>query len=255
MKRGSSRRLIALPIRRSAVAAMTPSLLPGGHLLGRPLDRLDDVVVAGAPAEVAFQLVTDLLLARRRVALQHLAGGHDHARRAEAALQTVLLPEALLDGMQLTVLGQALDRGDLGAVGLHGEQGARLHRLAVHEDGAGAALAGVAADVGACQPDRLADVVDEQQARLHFVTLRLAIDRRLDWEFHARPPDRRLGGGTPCGDEAYARQAVTVNANSARSEATSLAAPAGRRRAPGRAPRAPAGPSRGRCARRRRTPA
>src|SRR5438105_3612238 len=32
-----------------------PSLLRG-HVLGRPLDRLHDVVIAGAPAEIAFQL-------------------------------------------------------------------------------------------------------------------------------------------------------------------------------------------------------
>src|SRR5438445_10149984 len=107
MNRGSSRRLIDLPIRRSmvAVAMALPSLLPG-HLLGRPLDRLHDVVVAGAPAEVAFELVADLLFGRLWIALQHLMGGQDHAGRAEAALQAVLFPEAVLGRRNAAALGQ-----------------------------------------------------------------------------------------------------------------------------------------------------
>ena len=60
---------------------------------------------------------------------QQRAAGHHHARRAEAALQAVLLPEALLERVQLAVLLQALDGRDLAAVGLHREHGARLDRL------------------------------------------------------------------------------------------------------------------------------
>ena len=41
-----------------------------------------------------------------------------------------------------------------------------LDRLSVHEDGAGAAVAGVAADVRAGEVDHVADEVDEQLARL-----------------------------------------------------------------------------------------
>src|SRR5262249_38719700 len=144
----------------------------------------DDVVVARAPAQVAFQLVADLVLGRLGVALEDLARGHDHAGRAEPALQPVLLPEALLDGMELTILGEALDGGDVRAVRLHGEERARLHRLAIHEDRAGAALARVAADVRSGQPDRLANVVDEKETGLDFVAVSLAVDRHFDWQFH-----------------------------------------------------------------------
>src|SRR5712691_1702503 len=185
MKRGSSRRLIDLPNSRSAAAgAIGVPLLPGRHVLSGPLDRLDDVVITRAPAEVALELVPDLLLARVRIALEHLVRRHDHARRAEAALEPVLLPEPLLDGVELAVLGEALDGGDGGAVSLHGEERARLHRHAFHEDDAGAALARVAADVGARQTDDFSDVVDEKQSWLDFVAVRLAVDGDLDWQFH-----------------------------------------------------------------------
>ena len=38
---------------------------------------------------------------------------HDHAGRAEPALEALRLDELLLHGMQLAVLGQPLDRRDL----------------------------------------------------------------------------------------------------------------------------------------------
>src|SRR6266850_2929 len=92
MNRGSSRRLLAFPNSRPSVTvAIAAPLLLRRHVLGRPLDRLHDVVVTRAPAEVALELVADLLLRRLRVALEDLGGRHDHARRAEAALEAVLL--------------------------------------------------------------------------------------------------------------------------------------------------------------------
>jgi hypothetical protein len=38
--------------------------------------------------------------------------------------------------------------------------------------------------MGAGQADRLPDVVDEQEPRLHFVAVGLAVDGELDWQFH-----------------------------------------------------------------------
>src|SRR5438093_1957769 len=125
MKRGSSRRLMLEPI-SFAVAMALP--LSRRHLLGSPLDSLDDVVVARAAAEVAFQPVADLGLRRPRGALEELGGRHDHARRAEAALQAVLLPEAFLDGVELAVLGHPLDGLHLRPLALDGQAVAGLHR-------------------------------------------------------------------------------------------------------------------------------
>src|SRR5215470_185152 len=132
MKRGSSLRRIEWPmpqILASVLGVVMTKLLT--HLLGRVLDSLDDVDVAGAAAEVARDRLADLLLARVLVPLEQRDARHHHPRRAVAALQAVLLGEALLDGVQLTALLEAFDRPDLAAVGLDGEDGARLHRLPV----------------------------------------------------------------------------------------------------------------------------
>src|SRR2546423_1663270 len=81
-----------------------------------------------AAAEVALQRGAALLLARVGVAVEQVGGGHDHARRAVAALEAVVGPEGLLHRMQRVLAAEPLDRGDLRAVGLDGEHGAALHR-------------------------------------------------------------------------------------------------------------------------------
>ena len=120
------------------------------------LNGLDDVVVAGAAAEIAFQPLADLLLGGIRVALHQVDRAHDHAGRTEAALQPVMLAERRLHRVQLAVFGQAFDGRDLRLRGLQREHGAALHRHAVDVHDARAALAGVAADVGAGQIEVLA---------------------------------------------------------------------------------------------------
>src|SRR5271154_7088811 len=119
MKRGSSRRLREQPIPSSfsillsvwTVWSMT-RLLPSNdhvgdqrmrcldrlaaHLRRRVLNRFHDVLIARAAAEIARHPVTYLLLRRVWILLQQPVGAGDHARRAEAALQPVLLHEPFL---------------------------------------------------------------------------------------------------------------------------------------------------------------
>src|SRR4029077_7101288 len=139
MRRGSSRRLTRSPTSfgRTGVAGMVTSSSP---FFDGMLNRVDDVLVAGAATEIAGDAFTYLALRRRRRVVEQPDGRHDHARRAVAALQPVLFPESLLQGMQLAVRRQALDRRDLGSVGLDCEDGARLRTAAVEQHSARAAL-------------------------------------------------------------------------------------------------------------------
>src|SRR5216684_3180260 len=73
----------------------------GRHRLlqpGRVLDRLDDVHIAGAAADVAADRPSDLLVRRIRVVLEQRGADEHHPGRAEPALQAVLLVEADLQG-------------------------------------------------------------------------------------------------------------------------------------------------------------
>ena len=157
-------------------AATTGADSRSRSVAGGLLDRLDDVHVAGAAAEVAADPLADLRLGRVGVLAEQPGGLHDHPRGAEAALEAVLVPERLLERMEGGAVGHALDGPDLAAVGLDGEHRARLGALAVDVDGARAAVARVAADVGAGQPEVVAQEVDEQEARLDVGLVGLAVD-------------------------------------------------------------------------------
>src|SRR4051812_21610505 len=67
---------------------------------GRLVDGLDDVDVAGAAAQDAADPVADLRLARVVVLAKQPVGLHDHPRRAEPALEPVLVPERLLQRVE-----------------------------------------------------------------------------------------------------------------------------------------------------------
>src|ERR1700682_4397304 len=116
------------------------------HAAGGVEHRFDDVVVAGAAADIAFELMPDgVLVELAAIAVDDIDRRHDHARRAIAALQPVIVAECRLHRMQLVALRDALDGGDVGAVGLSDQHGAGFDRPAVDMDDAGAALAGGAA--------------------------------------------------------------------------------------------------------------
>ena len=150
--------------------------LGAAHLVGGPQHGLHDVLVAGAAAQVARERPPDLVLGRVGVLVEEGLGGQHHPGRAEAALEAVLLLEPLLQRVQLAGAGEALDRGHLVAVGLHREHRAALHRLPVDQHRAGAAVGGVAAGVGAGQPQPLAEQVGEQQPRLDVGGALAAVD-------------------------------------------------------------------------------
>src|SRR5262245_59845210 len=101
-------------------------------------DGVDDPLVAGAAAEVAGEPLSDLLVSRIGVVPEEGGHGHDEARRAEPALQPVVVAEGRLHWREPTLgRGHALDRHDLGPVGLDGEHQASPHGVAVEQDGAG----------------------------------------------------------------------------------------------------------------------
>src|SRR5215510_4645542 len=107
MNRGSSLRLMEWPIPPMSAVVRGAIVPPSTQPCGGVLDRLDDVHVAGAAAQIARDRVTDVRLGRTGVAPEQRHARHHHARRAVPALQPVLLPEALLNRMQLAVLFQA----------------------------------------------------------------------------------------------------------------------------------------------------
>src|SRR5712671_1013154 len=191
------------------------------------LDGLDDVRVPGAAAEVAADRLADVRFAGLLVPRQQRAPGHHHPRRAVAALQAVLLPERFLDGVELAVLLQALHGADVRAVGLYRQHRARLHRLAVQEHRAGAAVGGVAADVRPGQPQILAEQMDQEQPRLDVDSMTRAVHPQFDvMPGHGhRPPARSTAffSARPASTRAISRLYSTDPRRSAVGDAASAA--------------------------------
>ena len=147
----------------------------------RVLHRSDDVLISGAAAQVAFKTLPDRLVVRVGVLGEKVDGLHDHAGRAEATLQRVIVSERFLDGMQFpAVTRQAFDGDDVAAVGLHGQHRTGLDAVAVEVNGARTAVAGVAADHGSDLAEAVTQVVHEEQPRFHVVGISCSIDGDSD---------------------------------------------------------------------------
>src|SRR5713226_3163160 len=182
------------------------------HRGGRGLDRFDDVHVARAATEVALEALSNLVIGRTRVLRQQIGGRHDHPGRAVAALEAMLVPERLLQRMELAVLGHPFDRGQALAFGLDREHGAALHRLAVDEDRAGPALAGVASDMGTRKAGDVPYVVHEQKPGLDLILVPAAVDGSGDLVVHTVPPNPGEGARSAGGQQKLAE---TVSPNCA----------------------------------------
>src|SRR2546426_2689973 len=153
------------------------------HRRGGVQHRADDLVVSGAPAEVAGQPVADLGLGRIELPLEQGLAGHEKSRRADAALERGVLEKALLQRMEGLALGHALDRLDPSAPDLAAQHEARAHEPAVQRDAAGTTVAGRAAFLAAGQVQGVAEHVQQRFLRLAEELDLVAVDRRFDMVF------------------------------------------------------------------------
>src|SRR5262245_46043951 len=134
--------------------------------LGGALDRRDDVLIPGASAQVAADRLHDGVAVRVRVGAQELHRAHQHAGRAEAALQTMLLPKRLLHRVQRIGAAERLDGLDPRAVCLHCQAKARARGQTVEEHRAGAANPVLAADMGTGEAELMTQKVAQEEAWL-----------------------------------------------------------------------------------------
>jgi len=112
------------------------------------------MIDAKSPSLLSGQMWLDLKA--RATVHQQRDGGHHLARRAEAALERIVIDESLLDRMEFAVLSETLDRRYLHTLGGRGENHTSVHAPSVQMHRARAALAEVTALLGPRQPQILA---------------------------------------------------------------------------------------------------
>ena len=123
-------------------------------------NALDNLLVAGATADVAANGVLDLFLGGLGVLGDECRTRHDHAGDAKAALHGAHGAKGVHKGLA-HVLGQALDGYDVTAGGKRGGQHARLDGRTVHVDGAGTARALGAAVLGGVNMQVVAQIAQQ----------------------------------------------------------------------------------------------
>jgi hypothetical protein len=176
----------------------------------RLLDRRHDVRVGGAATDVAAHPFADLGLGQLGLSLrqilgdiarhagaalaQHADGRTDLPRGTIAALESVVRDERFLQRMQIVAVGQPLDRRDRLPVVHHRQREARIDPAASHQYRAGAALAVIAALLGAGQREVLAQRVEQGRPRVQSHDARTAVDHEIDGLRHCRCLGGRLVG-------------------------------------------------------------
>ena len=127
----------------------------------RSKDSLDDVVIARAPAEIAFKFMPDCFLIEAvAIAFDNADRAHHHAGGAETALKSMIFAECFLHWMQCVAVGETFDRRHVGTFGLTRQQSAGFYRQAVYMNGAGAALTCVTTDMSAGHAETFTQILN-----------------------------------------------------------------------------------------------
>jgi hypothetical protein len=149
--------------------------------LANSTNGVDDVLIAGAPTEVALEPGANPFLGGMRLTLQQFQRAHDHAGGAKAALQRVTFAERSQQRvLRITGQAQALEGVNGCAVRLDGQDRARLHRAALQVNSARAALSRVAPNMHASDTEVLSEEVHEPPAGLDLGPPRLPIHSEID---------------------------------------------------------------------------
>ena len=148
------------------------------HHRRRGFHGVENLLIAGAAADDAGEGLANLLARGLRIALEQGRGREQHPRRAVAALGRAAVGERRLQWMKPRAVRHPFDRLDVD-VPSHASPSIRQERmrLAVQEDGAGAALAELAAMFGAGQIADLRAAPRGASCRLEGDFDSLAVDR------------------------------------------------------------------------------
>src|SRR5690242_10138705 len=115
------------------------------------LYRAYNILISSAAADIAFETFTYLSFGGIRIVFEQLIRSHDHPRSAKAALETMLLPETFLNGMQTTLWGESFNCCHFTSIYLYGKNCACFGGLAIYQYRASATLRSVTTNMCSCQ--------------------------------------------------------------------------------------------------------
>ena len=119
-------------------------------------------------------------------AIEQRLGGDQDAGRAVAALRAAEVGKAVLQRVQTAVAGQPFNGRDLAPLALGRQQQAREHRLAIDQHGACAALAQLAAVLGAGELQIFSQHLEQRLVAVGQHIGGFAVDRAGEADLHDR---------------------------------------------------------------------
>src|SRR5687767_13890353 len=148
-------------------AGFSCSMLCPPRELGCVDHAVENLVVISAAAQIARDAMRELLTRGIRVGLEIADGGHHKARHAEGALEALALDDGLLHRVECAIgLGKAFYAHDLLASHAMREHRARIVRHIVYKHGARAAFGAIASELGAGEPQLVAQRSEEHTSEL-----------------------------------------------------------------------------------------
>ena len=126
----------------------------------------DNFPIPSTTTEHAAETIQHFLLGRIGMARQQIGSRHEHAGCADATLRRTVGEKRLLQGAELTLLSQTFDRLDHTAFGLRNGGQTGTHLPSVQQHRAGAAVAGVAADLRPSKPQSVAQDIRQTRCRI-----------------------------------------------------------------------------------------
>src|SRR6185503_16349636 len=180
--------------------------------------RRHDPPISRAPAKVPRQTYPDLLLGGIGVVSKERGRGDEHAGRAETALHAALLEERALERADLVLAGETFDGGHRSTLGLQGEVRARVHRLAVEQHHAGAALRVVASFLGAGETELLTDGLQQADVGIELDRVGGSVDGQGRGNLHRGSSVRPVQGGARGDGDGLATRAGERGGDGARGD-------------------------------------
>jgi hypothetical protein len=120
------------------------------------LGSLQNTHIRAAATDVAGQSPSDLPIVGLRVATEQCYQAHDETWRAESALERRVFDESLLNWMEVVPIGQTFDGGNRSPSRRLHWRNARVFRLSIEQDRAGAAISIAAPILGSRQSQVMA---------------------------------------------------------------------------------------------------
>jgi hypothetical protein len=137
------------------------------HRLGTSCNRLHNVVIARAAANITLELFADRMLVECvSLAVYNINGRHNHARRAKTALKAMVFTKGSLHGVEVIRRPDTFDRRNGCTVASNRQCCAALNGTAIDMNNTRTALAGIAAHMRSGQVKMLPQKLGEKGPRI-----------------------------------------------------------------------------------------